>query len=77
MMKLATVIAMAGLIGTPALAADMPVKAPPPPATRLLPPCGDPETEPSLLQAATATWSTSSRVSWPGHLCNDGAVPIR
>jgi hypothetical protein len=77
MMKLATVIAMAGLIGTPALAADMPVKAPPPPATRLLPPCDDPETEPSLLQAATATWSTSSCVSWPGHLCNDGAVPIR
>jgi hypothetical protein len=31
MMKLATVIAMAGLIGKPALAADMAVKASPPP----------------------------------------------
>jgi outer membrane immunogenic protein len=31
MKKLATVIAVAGLIGTPALAADMPVKGPPPP----------------------------------------------
>jgi hypothetical protein len=32
MNKLATVIAVVGLIGTPAFAADMPVKAPCPPS---------------------------------------------
>ena len=31
MKKLANIVAIAGLVGTPAFAADLPVKAPPPP----------------------------------------------